>query len=296
MNILHTTTYKLHNKDNIKISILSDIHFNYNYKKKLDKLLKHINKIKPNYILIPGDLIDSTDIIENINEKNIIINWLKKISKKSKVIISLGNHDVYKIRKKRILKNRFKYLFPSHFINEIKKINNIYVLNNNKYEDNLIYIVGLTGQYCYYNNENIDILLNNIKNNEKIITNLPNDKLKLFMFHSPVNLNNKMIKDELKEFDYFISGHMHNGCVPPIISELWNSNKGIISPLGKLFQENERNTLNKNEDKLIVNGPVITFSKHSGIMHIFNIFYPIYNTVLEFNNKNEFTKLEKYHK
>ena len=87
MKIFHTTTYKLYNKDNIKISIISDIHFSYKINRKLELLLNHLNKVKPDYILIPGDLIDSVDMIEKQDEKDRLINWLKRLSKISKVII-----------------------------------------------------------------------------------------------------------------------------------------------------------------------------------------------------------------
>ena len=297
MKRLHTTTYKLYNKDNIRISILSDIHFSHKVKTKLDKLLKHLNSIKPNYILIPGDLIDSTDMIEETKEKERLLNWIKELSKTSKVIISLGNHDMYKIRKKRIIKNRFKYSFPLTFFNEIKSIDNVYLLNNEKYEDDLIYIVGLTAPFSYYSKEKSDILLNHLEKNKELVTNLPNNKLKILLFHSPVNLVKNKILERINEFNYFITGHMHNGCVPPLINELWNSNKGIIAPSGKLFASNERTNLRNKEDKLIINGPVTTFQSCSGIMQMFNIFYPIYNTILEFDKDNtKIIRKRKYHK
>ena len=39
MNKIHTTTYKLYNKNDIRISIISDIHFSYRVIKKLKQLL-----------------------------------------------------------------------------------------------------------------------------------------------------------------------------------------------------------------------------------------------------------------
>ena len=247
--------------------------------------------------MIPGDLIDSADMIERQELKDKLLNWIKELSKISKVMISLGNHDFYKIRKKRLIKNKYKY-FSNHIIfNEISSIDNVYLLNNDFYEDDLVYIAGITATFNYYKKESLNVLLNDLNRNKDIISNLPNNKLKILMFHSPVNLNKNEIREKLKDFDYFVSGHMHNGCVPPILNELWNSNKGIISPSGKLFLSNERNTLKNKHDKLIVNGPVITFPKCSGIMHIFNIFYPIYNTVLDFNKNNaKLIRKRKYHK
>ena len=235
MKNFNTTTYKLYNKDNIKISIISDIHFSYKTNRKLELLLNHLNKIKPNYILIPGDLIDSVDMIEKQDEKDRLINWLKRLSKISKVIISLGNHDYYKIKEKKFLKNKFDYKFDNNFYNEINSIDNIYLLNNDYYSDDVIYIVGITLSYNYYLKEDINILEKDLNKNKNIISNLPNNKLKIIMIHSPYNLDNKNILNKLNEFDYFVTGHKHKRCVPPIRNEIWNSNKGIISPHNKIL-------------------------------------------------------------
>lgn len=296
MKFLHTTTYNLNNNNNLRISIISDIHFSYGVLKKLNRLLNHLNNIKPDYILIPGDLIDCSDVLKDNIVKHELINFIKSLAKISKVIISLGNHDFYKIKQKKLVKNSYECYFSYQLFYEISLINNVYLLDNNKYEDKKIYIAGITASFSYYRDESINILLSDLKKNKDIISNLPKDKLKIFMFHSPVNLNDKKIKNKLKEFDYFVSGHMHNGCVPPIINELWSSSKGIISPSSKMFQSNERNTLRKKDDKLIVNGPVITFSNCSNLVRIFNAFYPIYNTVLDFNKNNNFKIKRKYHK
>ena len=75
MRCFHTTRYDLYNKNNIKIMIMSDIHFSKCVKdKKLNYITKYINKEQPNYILIPGDLIDSNNDIEVLNEKDRLIN------------------------------------------------------------------------------------------------------------------------------------------------------------------------------------------------------------------------------
>lgn len=296
MKRLHTTTYELYNKDNIRISIISDIHFSRGSLKKLNILLNHLNNIKPNYILIPGDLIDCNDMIKENGVKEELLEFINKLSKISKIIISLGNHDFYKIRKRRIIKNRYESYFNYRLFNQISLIDNVYLLNNDKYEDEYIYVAGITAPYNYYKKEDVNVLLSNLNKNKKNIKNLPKDKLKILMFHSPVNLKNKKVKEKLEEFDYFVSGHMHNGCVPPIINELWNSSRGIIAPSSKILQKNERNTLRKKGDKLIVSGPVMTFSRCSGIMHVFNVFYPIYNIVLDFNNENSIKIKRKYHK
>ena len=91
--------YNITNKKNINIKIahISDIHFAHNYKiKRLEKIKNKLKEIKPHYICITGDLIDIYDVT---NDSNFIElkNWLKEISKISKLIISIGNHEYIKM-------------------------------------------------------------------------------------------------------------------------------------------------------------------------------------------------------
>ena len=83
MKRLHTTTYKLYNKDNIRISILSDIHFSHKVKNKLDKLLKHLyNIILCTILYIIINTVCTINIINKLDDKkyrvtiNLIINVL----------------------------------------------------------------------------------------------------------------------------------------------------------------------------------------------------------------------------
>ena len=291
MRSFHTTTYNLYNKNDIKLCIMSDIHFSkYLKNKKLNRIIKYIDKIKVDYILIPGDLIDSVNDIENINEKERILNWINKLSKISKVIISIGNHDFYY----KIDKNKKDYNDNKEFFNEINKIDNVYLLDNQVYQDDNVYITGFTISFPFYHEDNINLLINDLDNNKKILEP-ENDKLKLLMIHSPESLDEKEIFDKINKFDFIITGHMHNGCVPPIINEIWKSSTGIINPSKKFFTKNTRNTLNKKEDKILINGPVTTFSKLSGIFRIFNFLYPTYITIMKFSNKHDFEIIRKYH-
>ena len=305
MKCFHTTNYKIYNniKNDIKVLLLSDIHFSKKVKnKKLDMITKYINRIKPNYILISGDIVDSVDIINNLIEKERLVNWIKNISSNRKVIISLGNHELYKNKY-----NDSRYIWEENydlsFFESLNNFDNIYVLNNNKYEDEYIYVVGITNSFTYYIDEknNYDIFMNELYNVESICKNLDNNKIKFVLIHTPLFLCNKEVVDFLSEFDYFVSGHMHNGCVPPILYEIWKSDRGIVSPGFSFFNHNERNILKYKKDKLIVNGAVTTFHECAGIFEKFNFLFPIYNIVLDFTNNKIYNgdKLKctrKYHK
>ena len=87
----------------IKIAHFADIHIrnierHEEYHKIFDKIYTKLNEIKPDRIVIVGDLFES--FIEISNEAKIIAgDFLNKLSNISKVIITRGNHD---IRKKNI--------------------------------------------------------------------------------------------------------------------------------------------------------------------------------------------------
>ena len=288
MRCFHTTTYNINNENNIKIFIMNDIHFSEKIKdKKLNYIYNYIKRVNPNYVLIPGDLIDCVNKIENNIEKNRLFTWLKKIASISKILISIGNHDIFKVDKKK----SYYYKLDS-FYDELNNLDNVYVLDNNIYEDSNIYVCGITMDYNYYSDETLDKLNKELEKNKSILTNLPN-KLRILLIHSPSNLDKTNL---VKEFDYIICGHMHNGCVPPLLNEIWRSKKGIITPNKKFFGNNERNTLRKENDKILVNGPVITFQSVSGIMRIFNILFPTYISIMNFNKNNKFSIKKKYHK
>ena len=89
--------YNISNKLNKKIVLLSDIHYdNKNDIKNLYRILKRIQEIKPNYICITGDTLNSY----HVEDFDLLLKWLSDIAKISKVIMILGNHEYYFDKKK----------------------------------------------------------------------------------------------------------------------------------------------------------------------------------------------------
>ena len=81
---------------------------------------------------------------------------------------------------------------------------------------------------------------------------------------------------------------MHNGCVLPGLYELWNSDRGIISPDKRLFPRYSRSMLKCKGDKLLVNGPIIFFSKCNLFFRLLNKLYPKYMSIIEFTNDSKY--------
>lgn len=304
MKLYHETNYVLYDdklSNDIKICILSDLHFSNKVSDdKLENILKKIQDNKPDYLFFCGDIIDKVNEIECIKERERLLDWFKNLSLITTCLISIGNHDFYRYDNNQ-KKGNYYY---SDIFDELDSYDNIYVLNNKSYCDNNISVTGYTQSPNYYLNrsnkslhiEDKELMIQELKELKKNIGKIPNNKVSFLLAHSPIYLKDKDVIKNISEYDYFISGHMHNGCVPPILYEIWNSSYGIISPKKKLLQDNARNTLKYKNDKLIVNGPLTMFQRCSGIMPIFNIMYPTYLTNLLLTTDSTYNTEKVYKK
>lgn len=211
--------YNIESNLNKKIVLISDIHYsNKKDIKDLNYILDDIKKIKPDYICIPGDTTDKS----NIKDEEYFINWLKKLSKISKVIISIGNHEFYV--------NKYKKQFGLNktLLEKISNIENIYLLDNkNTIIDNINFI-GLTLPIEYYNEKEINDFskcLKSVKTYKKYYN--------ILLCHSPIDIcDYKILKD--KNINLILCGHMHGGIVPNFMRKIFK-NRGLISPYKKLF-------------------------------------------------------------
>ena len=72
--------------DEFKIIQISDFHSNYRL---INKTVTKIKNLKPNIIVITGDLIDSYENFENVTR---LINMIKNLSP---IYYVTGNHEIY---------------------------------------------------------------------------------------------------------------------------------------------------------------------------------------------------------
>lgn len=271
---------------NKKIFLISDIHIGTGFNiKKLDKIKKEIEKEMPNYICIPGDIIDNTNIIND--KENIIIKFLKDISMNTKVIISLGNHDICKLIRDKEGK-RWEYDKRDDFFNKIRGIKNVYLLENETYTDKDICFIGLSLSYEYYKTtgESINVLEKELN---ALNVKIDKNKYNVLLCHSPHRLTNECIKKTklMKDIDLILSGHMHNGMVHPIMELLWKGNKGIITPTKELFPKAKitRGRVNLNDKVLIISGGITKLSHSSAyVISPLNFLYPMNIEIININN------------
>lgn len=276
------TKKKIKNK---KIFLISDLHIGKKFNiKKLDLIKKEIKKEKPDYICIPGDIIDNTNIINTYEE--LIISFFKDISY-IKVVIALGNHDICKLIRDKEGK-RWEYDKRNDFFNKIKSIKNIHLLENEIYTDNDISFIGLSLSYEYYklSGESINVLVKELNN---INLKIDKDKYNVLLCHSPQRLIHEKIKKIklMENIDLILSGHMHNGMVHPIMEIIWKGNRGVITPTKELFPKAKltRGRVKIGEKVLIISGGITKLSHSSArLISPLNCLYPSNIEIININN------------
>lgn len=244
---------------NKRIVLISDIHYGGDFKKdKISLILDKITDLKPDYIALTGDLIDNTNILEDCIIKKEIKKFLKSLTNITKVIMCIGNHDQF-ILKKRGFKCEYEFISNKKWFEEIKKIPNLILLDNDCYIEDKIKFIGFTPSFHYYEEEskNNNVLLEELKNK---LPALNNAYYNILLIHSPINvLDEKTIKETyIKNVSLILSGHTHNGVMPPILDDLIKGNTGIFSPDGTwLWKAKKTRGKYELEDKtLIINGAI----------------------------------------
>ena len=97
--IIRTTYYNIRidkhtdNIENLRIVLLSDLHLGINSDcKQIGRLVAKINKLKPDIVLIAGDIFDNN--FESIEEPDKMTRLFKKIHSKYGTYACYGNHDI----------------------------------------------------------------------------------------------------------------------------------------------------------------------------------------------------------
>lgn len=192
------TKYK--NSKDLKIVQISDLHSKCFGENNIE-LINIINDIKPDIIVITGDLIDRESINYDMEKE-----FLKKLAKKYDVYYSLGNHEI-----------TLKYINLREYLIELKTLG-VQILLNDKVEINKnVDLYGIN--YYTKDRENMKILqINNL------LKEAHNEKINIVLTHDPNDI------EILKKYkvDFVFSGHVHGGVIRIL-------KKGLLSPDSKLF-------------------------------------------------------------
>lgn len=227
-NVLEITPFKIkcNIKNNIRIIHLSDIHskeFGINNK----RLIRKINKFKPDLIVVTGDLI-------NMDGKNTekMISFLIELKFITKVYYILGNHE-HRLKNLDEIINKLKRLKVNVLINEIDTV----VIKENK-----INILGLDENQASredYKKRKQGIY--EYKDYGDLFEKLElKNGIKLVLSHYPENFS--LIGDlsyKNYSFDLMLSGHAHGGQFRfPFIGGLYAPGQGVFPKYsGGLYKE-----------------------------------------------------------
>ena len=239
-------------KANKTILCMSDIHGNI---KALENILELIKDFKFDYILIPGDTVDT--LTQDKQEE--FLDKVIELSKYAKTYIALGNHDILlkRANKSMIEKEEYdKYLF----FNKLKSIDNLKLFINDydsiKLDDNInLSILNLDNNYykSYEKRSIFNEFINNLKVNE-----IDNDKFNILLVHTPNCLikKKKIVINKITENqDLILCGHNHGGLTPTWAQDLFKNHIGIVGPYNGIIESLAYGIwTNDNKSLLLSNG------------------------------------------
>lgn len=177
-------------KEPVNIVMVSDIHLgNIIKNKRLSQMVKEINALKADIVIIAGDIIDSD--IKPFLDNTMGIEF-SKIKSTYGTYAVLGNHDLMTKAENQIVNILEE--------NSVKVLRDEYILINDS-----IYIIGRD-----------DITINRFSENDRaslldLTENLDKSKAMIVIDHNP-----KYINESLKaNIDLQLSGHTHKGQITP---------------------------------------------------------------------------------
>lgn len=196
---LNVKEYKIVNEkitDNfhgLKVIHLTDVHYGTTInKKELTKLVNKINKIKPDIVVLTGDLLDKDTELSKKQQKELTSTLAKIETTIGKYAIN-GNHD-YKYKTFNTIIEKSGFINLNDTYDQIYKDGNNYILISG-------ISTSLHGDKTIEEKlENTNNLLKEIPEDEK------NDIYKILLVHEPDIIDKINIK-----FDLVLAGHSHYG-------------------------------------------------------------------------------------
>ena len=204
-----------------KVVQISDIHYGRITKKKeLENVRKTVNKIKPDIIVITGDILDK-DITYNEQDLKDIIDILNSMNAKYGKYIISGNHDLVKN------KDYNKIIEAINFTN----LDDSYQILYNETTDGIM----ITGLSTMDNKKNIKEKISESKN--KIKSESSKIKYNILIVHEP----DIITSFDYKDYDLILAGHSHGGQVRlPLIGGL-RYNRGAKKYHNEYYKLNKSN-------------------------------------------------------
>ena len=261
--------YYLSNTYKKRIVLLSDIHyFNKRIVPNLYEILNYVKELNPDYICITGDIVDD----KNIKNQDLLIKWFKDISKISKIIIGLGNHEFY-------FNHEVEKSYDKKLFDAIDRIKNVYLLDNRIHSCNGINFIGVTLPNEYYDNgEYEDDLVYFMNKKYPYLSNGYN----IMLIHSPYQISRKKVLKKLKcykDINLILSGHMHGGLTFEPLKKVFKG-RGLVTPQKGIFKKYCYGNYKIDSTNIVISSGVTKLSKSHKI-GIFSFLYKSEITIID---------------
>lgn len=198
------------------ISVIGDLHYNKEMEEGFLSYISGILNIDNNTICFVGDILDEANIVLDEKHRNILKNFIKDLSKKHKVKIVLGKHDIMSRSENTWIEDNRSL----DFYKELDSLSNVEFLNNQVASDLITRntYVGVNPGFEIYKNkkEDKELLLKELKKLKYIREKLQNDLLPkekrntILLMHSPYLVKDQEINKELEDYNLILSGICDN--------------------------------------------------------------------------------------
>lgn len=222
--------------DNFNIVQISDLH-NKSFDKDNKKLIKAIDELNPDIIVITGDLIDG----ENKNF-NVALDLIESLTKKYKIYHIIGNHEQKSLikRYRDLYINYFEELYSKNIIN---LENEVVKIEKNNSHINLYGLIIPLDYYPYffsnYKNKNLKLDKRFIENS---LGKINKNEYNILLAHTP------FFFEEYASWgaDLILAGHVHGGIIRiPYMG-------GLLSPNREFFPKYDYGKYNKNKSTMLL--------------------------------------------
>ena len=232
-NRFHIVRYQLISnkiKKTHHYAVLSDLH-NKSYGKKNEKLLKAIDKLAPEAVLIAGDMLTS----KPGKSYEVAMNLLKELAKKYPIYYGMGNHETR------------LFLYPEvygdmgkNYEIDLNELQIKFMRNESRECEDNIRITGLDMKRAYYKRFKKEPMDGSYL--PKTLGEPKTDKYEILLAHNP---------DYFEEYaawgaDLVLSGHVHGGMMRlPILG-------GVVSPAFKFFPKYDGGIFKQGKSTMIL--------------------------------------------
>ena len=225
------------------IVVASDIHYHEHIDKELFKLLvKYVKETNPDFVLMPGDQIETINFIDDINERQFFESIIREMAEVAPVIIVPGNHEIGDFDLNKCVNRNYSVNIKAlNYFDSLNKIKNVYFLNNEQTKIKDIMFLGFNpriGTYLKKGDRETNAMF--IEDYIKSGLQMAEADFNILLTHSSMLLDDDDVKktiDDFKRTDLVVSGHWHDGYLPKKLDKLLgNTNAGLfLTPLIKPY-------------------------------------------------------------